>query len=374
MQIILEYAITAIVCLITAIVIQRIYKKEKKHVARVTEINGIMWFGFAIFIWGLGAFLNLIVVGYFKGSPDSRFLIYSGVLVSLLNSLFIILSLPSIEYKGRRSLIIQIVDRFSERQFIYIYMGVMGMLVFVFFATSYTNTRINNSLIWLIDIPISIVVAFELLSALNKAFNSRSMRFMILPCFALFVLIVSAVTHRIVPIEHIPNFISQPTWILLGTISAISFKFLFILLFSILLYSWKFLSEKEEKQSLLEEILIAKTKLEEERTRLQLANDSHLDTISRLTLENNALTEASKIELSERQKEVLGNLGIFGNEKSYTEIAESMHISVDGFQTHIYQIKKALHISGSAGKNQLIQYAIEKDLLKYATVKPTSKK
>ncbi len=374
MQIILEYAITAIVCLITAIVIQRIYKKEKKHVARVTEINGIMWFGFAIFIWGLGAFLNLIVVGYFKGSPDSRFLIYSGVLVSLLNSLFIILSLPSIEYKGRRSLIIQIVDRFSERQFIYIYMGVMGMLVFVFFATSYTNTRINNSLIWLIDIPISIVVAFELLSALNKAFNSRSMRFMILPCFALFVLIVSAVTHRIVPIEHIPNFISQPTWILLGTISAISFKFLFILLFSILLYSWKFLSEKEEKQSLLEEILIAKTKLEEERTRLQLANDSHLDTISRLTLENNALTEASKIELSERQKEVLGNLGIFGNEKSYTEIAESMHISVDGFQTHIYQIKKALHISGSAGKNQLIQYAIENDLLKYATVKPTSKK
>ncbi len=374
MQIILEYAITAIVCLITAIVIQRIYKKEKKHVARVTEINGIMWFGFAIFIWGLGAFLNLIVVGYFKGSPDSRFLIYSGVLVSLLNSLFIILSLPSIEYKGRRSLIIQIVDRFSERQFIYIYMGVMGMLVFVFFATSYTNTRINNSLIWLIDIPISIVVAFELLSALNKAFNSRSMRFMILPCFALFVLIVSAVTHRIVPIEHIPNFISQPFWILLGTISAISFKFLFILLFSILLYSWKFLSEKEEKQSLLEEILIAKTKLEEERTRLQLANDSHLDTISRLTLENNALTEASKIELSERQKEVLGNLGIFGNEKSYTEIAESMHISVDGFQTHIYQIKKALHISGSAGKNQLIQYAIENDLLKYATVKPTSKK
>jgi DNA-binding CsgD family transcriptional regulator len=374
MQIILEYAITAIVCLITAIVIQRIYKKEKKHVARVTEINGIMWFGFAIFIWGLGAFLNLIVVGYFKGSPDSRFLIYSGVLVSLLNSLFIILSLPSIEYEGRRSLIIQIVDRFSERQFIYIYMGVMGMLVFVFFATSYTNTRINNSLIWLIDIPISIVVACELLSALNKAFNSRSMRFMILPCFALFVLIVSAVTHRIVPIEHIPNFISQPTWILLGTISAISFKFLFILLFSILLYSWKFLSEKEEKQSLLEEILIAKTKLEEERTRLQLANDSHLDTISRLTLENNALTEASKIELSERQKEVLGNLGIFGNEKSYTEIAESMHISVDGFQTHIYQIKKALHISGSAGKNQLIQYAIENDLLKYATVKPTSKK
>ena len=374
MQIILEYAITAIVCLITAIVIQRIYKKEKKHVARVTEIDGIMWFGFAIFIWGLGAFLNLIVVGYFKGSPDSRFLIYSGVLVSLLNSLFIILSLPSIEYEGRRSLIIQIVDRFSERQFIYIYMGVMGMLVFVFFATSYTNTRINNSLIWLIDIPISIVVACELLSALNKAFNSRSMRFMILPCFALFVLIVSAVTHRIVPIEHIPNFISQPTWILLGTISAISFKFLFILLFSILLYSWKFLSEKEEKQSLLEEILIAKTKLEEERTRLQLANDSHLDTISRLTLENNALTEASKIELSERQKEVLGNLGIFGNEKSYTEIAESMHISVDGFQTHIYQIKKALHISGSAGKNQLIQYAIENDLLKYATVKPTSKK
>ena len=41
-------------------------------------------------------------------------------------------------------------------------------------------------------------------------------------------------------------------------------------------------------------------------------------------------------------------------QKSYTEIAEAMHISVDGFQAHIYQIKKALNISGSDGKEQLI--------------------
>jgi hypothetical protein len=34
-----------------------------------------------------------------------------------------------------------------------------------------------------------------------------------------------------------------------------------------------------------------------------------------------------------------------------------MNISVDGFQTHIHQIKKLLNISGSGGKEQLIEFA-----------------
>jgi len=368
MQVILEYSITAIVCLITAVVIQRIYKKEKNNDAKADEVKGIMWFGLAILVWGIGALFNLIVVSSLAWSPTNKFLIYFGVLISLLNSLFIVLSLPSIEYKGRRSIIIRLVERFSEREFISIYLGIMGMLTFVFFAASYTNSAISNSLIWLIDIPISIVVAFALLNALNKAFNNRNMRFMVLPCLALFILIVIAVTHRIVPEERIPFFISKTTWMTLGTVTAISFKFLFILLFSILLYSWKFLSEKEQKQSHLDKVLIEKSELENENSKLKIANDSHLDTISRLAKDLETLTENTRIELSERQKEVLGNLGVLGNEKSYTEIAEAMHISVDGFQTHIHQIKKALHISGSAGKNQLIEYAIANDMLKYASL------
>lgn len=369
MHLILEYAITAIVCLITAIVIQRIYKKEKRNETGAEEIKGILWFGLAIFIWGFGAFLNLIAVFVFEWSPTNKFLIYLGVLISLLNSLFILLSLPSIAYKGKRSIIIQLVDRFSEKEFISIYLSVMGMLSFVFFAASYTNSAISNSLTWLIDIPVSIVVAFALLNALNKAFNNRNMRFMVLPCLSLFVLIVIAVTHRIVPDNRIPDFISQTSWRTLGMVTAISFKFLFILLFSILLYSWKFLSEKEEKQFHLDEVLGENRKLEEKNSKLLLANNSHLDTISRLTSELNTLTEATKIELSERQKEVLGNLGALGDKKSYTEIAEAMCISVDGFQTHVHQIKKVLHISGSAGKNQLIQYAIDNNMLQYATLK-----
>ncbi|MEP3211326.1 MAG: hypothetical protein ABJN95_19225 [Maribacter sp.] len=368
MQVILEYAITAIVCLITAIVIQRIYKKEKKNDTEAPGVNGIMWFGLAIFVWGIGALLSLIVVSGFGWAPTDKFLIYFGVLISLLNSLFILLSLPSIAYTGRRNIVIRLVERFSEREFISIYLGIMGMLTFVFFTASFTNSAISNSLIWLIDIPISIVVAFALLNALNKAFNNRNMRFMVLPCFALFVLIVIAVTHRIIPEERIPIIISKASWVTLGTVTAISFKFLFILLFSILLYSWKFLSEKEQKQSRLDEVLVENGKLEQENSKLKIANSSHLDTILRLTNDLETLTENTKIELSERQKEVLGNLGALGAEKSYTEIAEAMHISVDGFQTHIHQIKKALHIKGSAGKNQLIQYAIENDMLRYATL------
>lgn len=369
MQVILEYAITAIVCLITAVVIQRIYKKEKRNDIGSEKVKGIMWFGLAILIWGFGALLNLIAVFGFSWVPNNKFLIYLGVVISLLNSMFILLSLPSIEYKGEHSIIIRLVERFSEKEFISIYLGIMGMLTFVFFAASYSNPGISNSLIWLIDIPISIVVAFALLNALNKAFNNRNMRFMVLPCLALFILIVIAVTHRIVPENSIPDFISKTSWATLGSVTAVSFKFLFILLFSILLYSWKFLSEKEEKQSLLNKVLLERGKLEEENTKLKVANNSHLDTISRLTKDFEMLAETTKVELSDRQKEVLGNLGALGNEKSYTEIAEAMHISVDGFQTHIHQIKKALHISGSAGKNQLIQYARENDMLKYATLK-----
>lgn len=369
MHVILEYAITAIVCLITAVVIQRIYKKEKRNGDHTNQIKGIMWFGLAIFIWGLGALLNLLSVSVFGWLPNAKFLIYSSVLVSLLNSLFILLSLPSIEYRGKHSIIIRLVERFSEKEFILIYLGIMSMLTFVFFAASYTNVASSNSLIWLIDIPVSIVVAFALLNALNKAFSNRNMRFMYLPCFALFALIVIAVTHRIVPENRIPDFISETSWTFLGTVTAISFKFLFILLFSILLYSWKFLSEKEEKQFRLNEVLLEKGKFEKDNAKLAIANESHLDTILRLKEELREVTEASKIELSERQKEVLGNLGALGNEKSYTEIAEVMYISVDGFQTHIHQIKKALHISGSAGKNLLIQYAIDNDMLKHATLK-----
>ncbi len=74
------------------------------------------------------------------------------------------------------------------------------------------------------------------------------------------------------------------------------------------------------------------------------------------------------VNLSERQKEVLGNLGVCGVQKSYTEIAEAMNISVDGFQTHIYQIKKVLNISGTGGKEQLIHYATANNLLRYATI------
>jgi len=58
-----------------------------------------------------------------------------------------------------------------------------------------------------------------------------------------------------------------------------------------------------------------------------------------------------------------------GHEKSYTDIAEAMHISADGFQTHIHQIKKMLNIKGSDGKEQLITYAKTHDMMSYASIK-----
>jgi len=366
---IIEYTVTAIVCLISAIIIQRIFIKERKEGSGENAIKGIMWFGLAILVWGLGAVLNLILVFGLRWDPSNKIIIYLGVLVSLTNSLFILLSLPSIEHDKRRGIVVRLVQKFSTKDFIGVYFGVLSMIAFVFIATSLNNIEISNSFIWLIDIPISVVVAFSLLYELNKAFATRKMRFMYLPTLVLFVLIIIAVTHRIIPQDRAVQLIDQEFWSIAGSITAISFKFLFILLFSILLYSWKFLSEKEQQQGLADKLFTANLKLTKKVEQQELANESHLDTIKSMKNELITLREATKIDLSERQKEVLGNLAYFGSDKSYPEIAELMNISNDGFQTHIHQIKKLLNISGKGGKEQLIEYAKKNNLLQYSSLK-----
>ena len=369
MLLIIEHAVTAIVCLISAIVIQRIFIKERRIGSSEKAICGIKWFGLAIFVWGLGSLINLVLVTFFDLSPSDKNLIYLGVAVSLANSLFILLSLPSIEHKREYGLVVRLVQKFNTKEFIALYVAVLGMIGFVFVATSYGNPELSDNFVWLVDIPISIMVAFSLLYELNKAFAARQMKFMYLPTFTLFILIVVAVSHRIIPQDRAVQVIDQQFWTLAGSITAISFKFLFILLFSILLYSWKFLSEKEEQQSLAEILLAENESLKIETENLKLAGESHLDTIKHLKTELQVLKEASKVELSDRQKEVLGNLAYFGKDRSYTEIAEAMHISLDGFQTHIHQIKKILNISGAAGKEQLIAFAKEQGFLQFASLK-----
>lgn len=353
----IEHTVTALVCLLSAFVIQRIYKKELPYEENNTKVNGIKWFGWAIFIWGIGSVIQLLGVKVFGLSATHKLLIYSGVTVSLLNSMFILLSLPSIEHNKFRPMVVRLVQRFTEKEFIALFSGVMGIIAFVFIAASYTNVAISNNFIWLIDIPISIIVAFSLLNELNKAFSNRQMKFMYLPSFALFVLIIVAVSHRIIPQDRVVTYIDQEFWTLTGMITALSFKFIYILLFSILLYSWKFLTEREMKQSQLEHLNSENLKLSTELDKLLIANESHLDTIRSLKTKVETLTESSKIELSQRQKEVLTFLAKFGDTHSYTQIAEEMNISVDGLQTHIHQIKKLLNISGSGGKEQLIEFA-----------------
>ena len=372
-----SYYITAIVCCIAAFVIQRIYYKEKSKNESSISVQGIKWFALAISSWGIGALLTIILISFFNVSSQDSLIISLGVFVSLINSLFILMSIPSIEHYGKRNLVIRIIERFTNKEVFIIFGGILFMISSVFLISFYSNNQENASsnVIWLIDIPISLIVAFALLQELNKAFKNRGMRFMYLPTFALFTLILIAVTHRIIPIEKATYWFTEVSWKLIGVISGLSFKFLFILLFIILLYSWKLLAEKEEQQSEFIKTKASKLSLERDKEKLLIANESHLDTIKHLKLDLNQLKKkhkklkkSSTVVLSERQKEVLANLGICGTQKSYTEIAEEMHISADGFQAHIYQIKKALNISGSDGKEQLMQYAKDKNLLEFATI------
>lgn len=363
----IEFTITAIVCTITAIVIQRIFIKEKLRGTAKKSIQGIKWFGLAIFVWGFGAILNLIFTEIFNLRVTHQIVIYTGVVISLANSLFILLSLPSIEHSKSRSFIVKLVKRFGTKEFIGLYCGVMAMISFVFIAASYNNTGISNNFIWIIDIPVSIFVALSLLYELNSAFTSRKMKFMLLATFSLFGLILIAVSHRIIPQDRALEFLDQQFWAMTGSITAISFKFLFILLFSILLYSWKFLSEKEHHESLAEKLNTENLELKAKLDRMVLSNESHLDTIRSMKNELSVLKENQKVSFSDRQKEVLGNLAFFGVDRSYSDIADAMNISLEGFQTHIYQIKKLLNISGSGGKEQLIAFAKENDFISFAT-------
>lgn len=180
------HIVTAIVCLITAVVIQRIYYKELQRGASHKAVNGIKWFGWAIFIWGIGSLINLLLISGLGIPSTSSTIMYLGVVVSLLNSLCIVLSLPSIEHNKKRSLVVRLVERFTEKEFFIVFSVILIMIAFVFIVTSYNNTGISNTLIWLIDIPISFVVAIALLNELNKAFSNRNMRFMVLPVVTLF--------------------------------------------------------------------------------------------------------------------------------------------------------------------------------------------
>jgi len=195
----LSYYITAIVCIITAFVIQRVYLKEKQRDTSSVSVRGIKWFALAIFSWGFGALLSIILISFFDITPDDKIIISLGVFISLINSLFILMSIPSIEHSGKRNLVIRIIERFTNKEVFMIFGGILFMIASVFAISYYTNYQedSSNNVIWLIDIPISLVVAFALLQELNKAFKSRGMRFMYLPTFALFVLIVIAVTQRI---------------------------------------------------------------------------------------------------------------------------------------------------------------------------------
>ena len=108
--------ITAIVCLVTAFVIQRIYVKEKNRSTDTKSVEGIQWFSLAIFSWGLGAFINILLISVIGIQSQHKIIVSLGVLFSLLNSVFILMSIPSIKHYEKRNLVIRIIERFSKQR------------------------------------------------------------------------------------------------------------------------------------------------------------------------------------------------------------------------------------------------------------------
>ncbi len=156
--------------------IQRVYSKERQKDPSSLSVDGTKWFALAIFFWGIGALTNILLITFFNMDYDNKLIISLEVFVSLMNSLFILMSIPSIEHNQGRNLVIRIIEKFTNKEVFMIFGGILVMIASVFFlsySTSYQEDA-NNNVIWLIDIPISLLVAFALLQELNKVFKKRA--------------------------------------------------------------------------------------------------------------------------------------------------------------------------------------------------------
>ena len=360
----LDPLMTTILCISAAFILQRIYYVEKSRAVDKGRVLGIKWFSLSIFLWGLGALVSLLFMLLWP-AENSWFLPVWSLLISVLNSFFILLSLPYIEHDHQRNRIVLLVQNNGVRGSLSIFVGVFLMLGFVYtLSVLGTGGSFDSSLLWLMDLPLSFLVAIALLQELNKAFMSRQMPFMRFPALLLFVLILVGVTHRLIPETLIQSYVSASLWTLIGLVSAVCFKFLFILLFSILLYSWRLMAEKEEQGNQNRQYSLRIEGLEGSIANLRNKErdwDRKREVMDSLIEEQRqrivVLEKMTAVQLSGRQREVLEVLGLYGQDSSYTELAERLNISVDGFQAHIYQIKKILNIKGSDGKEQLIDYA-----------------
>lgn len=236
-----------VICLLSSFVLLKIYVNERKIDAE-RNVRGIMWFGLATLAWAIGYTFEYFYSSYLISNNcvdtciENDFMLISvKTSFSLLNSLFILLTLPSIEMEEKRNIIVELIEEKGEQVII------VGYLLLSFVITSLILFMImhlgaNNIVLYITDFIISFFVAVILLVEVSKAFSARNMGFMKMHSIILFLLILVTIVLLILPITN-PEVTKALWYAVVYNFSSITFKVLLIFFFFILIYSSKVIQE-----------------------------------------------------------------------------------------------------------------------------------
>ena len=126
----LDSLITMILCISAAFILQRIYYVEKNRAIDKDRVLGIKWFSLSIFVWGIGALVAFLFMLLWPGD-NTWFLPVWSLLISVLNSFFILLSLPYIEHDHQRNRIVLLVQNNGVRGSLSIFVGVFLVALYI---------------------------------------------------------------------------------------------------------------------------------------------------------------------------------------------------------------------------------------------------
>ncbi len=236
-----------VICLLSSFVLLKIYVNERRIDAE-RNVRGIMWFGLATLAWAVGYLFEYCFSSYLASMNcvgscvENNFILISAKTgFSLLNSLFILLTLPSIEMEEKRNIIVELIEEKGEQ----IIIG--GYLLLSFVITSLILFMIvelgaNNIVLYITDFIISFFVAVILLVEVSKAFSARNMSFMKMHSIILFLLILVTIVLLILPITN-PEVTKAVWYAVVYNFSSITFKVLLIFFFFILIYSSKVIQQ-----------------------------------------------------------------------------------------------------------------------------------
>ncbi len=335
------------VCIFSAMLIIFVMVEAKKSLKKNENLWGLIFISFAYFLWGaidLYRYSGLMVVG------SSNVIIKT---FSAYNNAFFLAAIPFFynevnKLKGKKPLF--------NKPFLWA-LGIILINVFIvmLYSLSWSDQSNHSNFVKDFDVVYSFLTFLGLGFALTKAYLHQKNVLLagITIVISIILMLMQIMFSNIVKINH---------YDLLSVISLFSHTVLAMLVL-VLAKSWMFEESATEHNFAEVELSDKFSKLQIEYSTVNdqnqiLKNEIESLNTNRVLLESKILQGKDALQikdLSEREVSVLRLIN-----KSYSEIAELLFISRETVITHKKNIEGKLGISG---KENLVQYAIEKGLI-----------